>query len=62
MASRQLRHLSLPSGITRAAFSASKPRLQFTPKLPSTTRMSTIAAFKIPKVANEPNVRIHHSF
>ncbi|KAG7292407.1 hypothetical protein NEMBOFW57_002442 [Staphylotrichum longicolle] len=55
MASRQLRHLSLPSGITRAAFSASKPRLQFTPKLPSTTRMSTIAAFKIPKVANEPN-------
>ncbi|KAK4148535.1 Aldehyde/histidinol dehydrogenase [Chaetomidium leptoderma] len=55
MASRQLRVLSLPSGITRAAFSASKPRLQHTPKLPSTTRMSTIAAFKIPKVANEPN-------
>ncbi|AEO54127.1 hypothetical protein MYCTH_2296305 [Thermothelomyces thermophilus ATCC 42464] len=55
MASRQLRVLSLPSGITRAAFSASKPRFQFSPKLPSTTRMSTIAAFKIPKVANEPN-------
>jgi 1-pyrroline-5-carboxylate dehydrogenase len=55
MSSRQLRVLSLPSGITRAAFSASKPRLHLTPKLPSTTRMSTIAAFKIPKVANEPN-------
>ncbi|KAH6845247.1 Aldehyde/histidinol dehydrogenase [Chaetomium sp. MPI-CAGE-AT-0009] len=55
MASRQLRVLSLPSGITRAAFSASKPRFQHTPRLPSTTRMSTIAAFKIPKVANEPN-------
>ncbi|KAK4250807.1 Aldehyde/histidinol dehydrogenase [Corynascus novoguineensis] len=55
MASRQLRVLSLPSGITRAIFSANKPRLQFASKLSSTARMSTLAAFKIPKVLNEPN-------
>ncbi|KAK4110505.1 delta-1-pyrroline-5-carboxylate dehydrogenase 1 [Canariomyces notabilis] len=57
MASRQLRLLSLPSGITRAAFSANKPRLQLAPSIPRATAMSTMAAFKIPKVANEPN---HH--
>ncbi|KAK4229520.1 Aldehyde/histidinol dehydrogenase [Podospora fimiseda] len=53
MASRQLRVLSLPlrSGITRTAFSASRPRLT------NLAKMSTIASFKIPKVANEPN---HH--
>ncbi|KAK4161977.1 Aldehyde/histidinol dehydrogenase [Cladorrhinum sp. PSN259] len=53
MASRQLRVLSLPlrSGITRTSFSASKLRST------NIARMSTIASFKIPKVANEPN---HH--
>ncbi|KAK4101666.1 delta-1-pyrroline-5-carboxylate dehydrogenase 1 [Parathielavia hyrcaniae] len=57
MASRQLRVLSLPSGLTRAAFSASKPRLRplHTPKLPRTANMTTMATFKVPKVANEPN-------
>ncbi|KXX80110.1 Delta-1-pyrroline-5-carboxylate dehydrogenase, mitochondrial [Madurella mycetomatis] len=57
MAPRQLRVLSLPSGITRAAFSASKPRLHPALRISRTAAMSTIAAFKIPKVANEPN---HH--
>ncbi|KAK4648618.1 1-pyrroline-5-carboxylate dehydrogenase [Podospora bellae-mahoneyi] len=66
MASRQLGRFSLSSsGITtRAAFSGVKPRLLLllsatAPRLLSTSsmRMSTIASFKIPKVANEPN---HH--
>ncbi|KAK4457621.1 Aldehyde/histidinol dehydrogenase [Cladorrhinum samala] len=53
MASRQLRVLSstLRSGISRTAVSASRPRLA------NAARMSTIASFKIPKIANEPN---HH--
>ncbi|KAK4181680.1 Aldehyde/histidinol dehydrogenase [Triangularia setosa] len=59
MASRQLQRLSLSTSvITRAGFSGSKPRLlSLTPRLlsTSTTRMSTIASFKIPKVVNEPN-------
>ncbi|KAK3902216.1 Aldehyde/histidinol dehydrogenase [Staphylotrichum tortipilum] len=69
MASHQIRVLSLTSlaslplrstiGITRAAFSASKPRLSSlrTLRSPGTASMATIASFKIPKLVNEPN---HH--
>ncbi|KAK4190487.1 Aldehyde/histidinol dehydrogenase [Podospora australis] len=62
MAPRQARALSsLRFGITQAAsFSAGKPRRLLKPspnQLRNTAKMSTMASFKIPKIANEPN---HH--
>lgn len=58
MTSRQARLLALPSGLTRAL--ASKPRISRLPSRHSpllTGSMATMSTFKIPKVANEPNVR-----
>lgn len=61
MASRRVGSLLINAGISRA-HSNIKPRLlspsTLSRKTGSQIKMSTIAAFKVPKILNEPNVRL----